>query len=414
MSGLPGRVGTWIRKRYPSRCSSERTNLSGLVFVDRIRAINALRAAVESGSAGTVARGIFAILADERIHDGKRRPMIRLLEAFHVDSKYSNEEIYRSFSVGNTGGVRVKTNNAGEVERIVIFTSVPTAKQLIENPYYDRLEGDVLVYTGAGKEGDQSVSGVNARILQQRDKRFPIHAFIQIGNRRDANIGNKRWAYLGLAEYLRCYGERQIDAAGKWRKAWIFELKVNRAPTIVPIVEDRRIMRELFDQHRDDDKDDLELQPEHVSTESRSLEFDIEILEPVRSALLAVDPKSFEYLIGEVLKVSGFEGVEVTRFSQDGGIDVNARPGRKSWPIRQLLIQLQAKRWLHTVGRKEVAELRGSLVPHASGCIVTTSHFSKAAIRESTEPGKVPITLVDGYELAHIVQSTGIKVNSTK
>jgi restriction endonuclease Mrr len=68
-----------------------------------------------------------------------------------------------------------------------------------------------------------------------------------------------------------------------------------------------------------------------------------------------------------------------------------------------VMIQIQAKRWLHTVGRKEVAELRGSLQPYARGAVVTTSQFSKAAIGEACETGKQPIILIDGYEFAHIV-----------
>jgi restriction endonuclease Mrr len=103
--------------------------------------------------------------------------------------------------------------------------------------------------------------------------------------------------------------------------------------------------------------------------------------------------------------------VNVTRYSQDGGIDINARLDSRAWPLRHLLTQIQAKRWLHTVGRKEVAELRGSLQPHAAGCIVTTSHFSRAAAAESTETGKVPITIVDGYELARIVQSVKLDLS---
>jgi restriction endonuclease Mrr len=102
--------------------------------------------------------------------------------------------------------------------------------------------------------------------------------------------------------------------------------------------------------------------------------------------------------------------IEVTKFSQDGGIDINAKPNPNSWPIRQLLIQLQAKRWLHTVGRKEVAELRGSLKPHSSGCIVTTGYFSQSAITESNDQGKVPIELVDGYELASIAIKNSMQV----
>ena len=76
---------------------------------------------------------------------------------------------------------------------------------------------------------------------------------------------------------------------------------------------------------------------------------------------------------------------------------------KRSIPHDQL-VQVQAKRWLHTVGRREVAQLRGSLQPFARGALVTTSHFSKAAITESTEEGKIPIVLVDGYSFASLVR----------
>jgi restriction endonuclease Mrr len=95
--------------------------------------------------------------------------------------------------------------------------------------------------------------------------------------------------------------------------------------------------------------------------------------------------------------------VHVTRYSQDGGIDVNAIAGKTMWPLRGLLVQIQAKRWLHTVGRKEVAELRGSLQPHARGAVVTTSQFSKAALGEASDAGKHPIVLIDGFEFARVV-----------
>lgn len=121
-----------------------------------------------------------------------------------------------------------------------------------------------------------------------------------------------------------------------------------------------------------------------------------------------MDARAFEIFIARLLKASGFASVEVTRFSQDGGIDVNARPGSNLWPIQSLLVQVQAKRWLHTVGRKDVAELRGSMQPHAAGCIVTTSHFSKAALLEASEQGKVPIKAINGHELAIWVMAVGI------
>jgi hypothetical protein len=336
--------------------------------------------------------------------------MTSLLDAFEVSKLYSNEEIYKSLSVGNAGGVRVKTNPSGQVERLAIFTSAPTARQLAENPYHDRIEEDVLIYTGAGRAGDQSVSGPNARIVQQQDKPFPIYGFAQMGNRRDASMGNKRWAFLGLVEYLRCYRERQMDSLGKWRNVWVFELRVHSSPAVIRKVSDQEQMgRLLANRASSYNLEDREVVSPVVSGE-QAMGFDLAALEPIRRKLLAYEPRQFEHVIHCLLEQSGFEHVEVTKYSQDGGIDVNARPGLRSWPIRHLLIQLQAKRWLHTVGRKEVAELRGSLQPHAAGCIVTTSHFSRAALGESTEPGKVPIAVIDGYELANIVKVLNLQL----
>lgn len=331
------------------------------------------------------------------------------ITAFHVSALYSNEEIFKSLSVGNAGGIRVKSGASGIVERVVILTSIPTARQRAENPYHDRLEGEILIYTGAGKAGDQSVSGANARLAQQQDQQFPVYGFIQMVSRRDASTGNKRWGFLGLLEYLRCYRERQVDSHGKWRNVWVFELRVHANPQVVRTMQDQETMRELLtDRTSEMNRDDREVAGTSDS-EMEASRLDLATLEPIRRRLLAYEPRQFEHVIHGLLQQSGFDQVEVTKYSQDGGIDVNARPGSMSWPLRHLLIQLQAKRWLHTVGRKEVAELRGSLQPHAAGCIVTTSHFSRAALAESTEAGKVPITIIDGYELANIVNSLGLR-----
>jgi restriction system protein len=129
----------------------------------------------------------------------------------------------------------------------------------------------------------------------------------------------------------------------------------------------------------------------------------MEEVEHVRGKLLAMEPKNFEIFIKDLLVKCGFLDVCVTKFSADGGIDVNARTGGRIWIFENTLIQVQAKRWLHSVGRKEVAELRGSLQPFARGAVVTTSHFSKAAINEASEAGKNPIALVDGFRLSRIV-----------
>ena len=94
------------------------------------------------------------------------------------------------------------------------MTSLAGVHNTAENPYHDGLEGDILTYTAAGKVGEQTLSGMNIRLTQQRDQIYPIHGFSQIASRRDRNVGPKRWRYMGLLEYLRHYSDTQVDSRG--------------------------------------------------------------------------------------------------------------------------------------------------------------------------------------------------------
>jgi Restriction endonuclease len=324
-----------------------------------------------------------------------------MIDAFEVGHLYSNQELYSSLGVGNAGGVRSKVNKEGMVERLVVLSSVPEARLRNENPYHDRLESDILIYTGAGKTGEQVISGPNARITQQLDHDFPMYGFLLVGSRRDPELGKKRWKFLGLLEYLRYYAERQLDSNGIMRRAWIFELRTCSTPNRVVVNDDSRIMREIL-AHR---RKETTVEDREVIEPPLDAEQNYGLVESIRRRLLVYTPEEFEHVIKDLLIQTGFQRVEVTKYSQDGGIDVNAHPGQMSWPLSHLLVQIQAKKWLHTVGRKEVAELRGSLSPHAVGCIMTTSHFSRAAILESAEFGKIPINLVDGYRLGEIINA---------
>ena len=286
------------------------------------------------------------------------------------------------------------------------MTSVQGIHGAGENPYHDRLEGDVLTYTAAGKLGQQTLAGVNNRLIEQKTFNFPIHGFVLVASRRDRSVGPKRWKYLGLLEYVRHYPDNQLDADGKVRKVWLFELKIHHDQEVIPLANEAAISSEVLVTSRlkaaanaDDDV---------IIDENRQEGADnIERIEHVRSKLLALSPQSFELFIKDLLAHCGFSDVCVTKFSSDGGVDVNARVGGRIWVFENTLVQVQAKRWLHSVGRKEVAELRGSLQPFARGAVLTTSHFSKAAINEASEAGKNPIALVDGFRLSRVVLEEG-------
>ncbi|HEV8146430.1 MAG TPA: restriction endonuclease [Bryobacteraceae bacterium] len=328
-----------------------------------------------------------------------------MIDALVVGQHYSNEEIFSSLRVSNAGGIRVSLNGRA-VLRAVVMTSVQGIHSAGENPYHDRLEGDVLTYTAAGKLGQQTLAGVNNRLIEQKTFNFPIHGFVLVASRRDRSVGPKRWRYLGLLEYVRHYPDTELDADGKVRKVWLFELKIHHDRGLIPLENEAAISNELLVISRlkaaasaDDDVIIDENRQEGAEN--------VERIERVRSKLLALPPQSFELFIKDLLVHCGFSDVCVTKFSSDGGVDVNARVGGRIWVFENTLVQVQAKRWLHSVGRKEVAELRGSLQPFAKGAVLTTSHFSKAAINEASEAGKNPITLVDGFRLSRVVLDEG-------
>jgi hypothetical protein len=336
--------------------------------------------------------------------------MIKPLDSFIIDSLYSNEEIYRSLEVGNAGGIRIKTTADGKTRRIVVMTSLPDAKALAENPYHDRVEGNILVYTAAGRMGDQEISGRNAAVPRQSNEIFPIWAFQLQSSRRDSSSGPKRWKFLGLLQHIRSYSEIQIDASGTKRSAFVFELYIHDQQKEIAVAFDRETIAMLFNNHSIEER--IEIADQQIELTEPSIVDDrlddSAELEQVRSLLLKQDPKQFENTIGELLLRTGFNDITVTRYSQDGGIDINARPGLASWPMRHILVQIQAKRWLHTVGRREVAELRGSILPNSIGCIVTTSYYSRAAVAEASSLGKVPIALINGRELASLIRRYGM------
>jgi len=289
------------------------------------------------------------------------------------------------------------------------MTSVQDFHGAGENPYHDRLEGNILTFTAAGKLGQQTLAGVNNRLIQQKALNFPIHGFVLIASRRDTSVGSKRWEYLGLLEYLRYYPDTQLDADGKVRTVWLFEFRIHREEQVLPLAIDRAVSSKILTASRLEMANDVDDDVIGESNEQRAE--NVQRIEKVRGSLLAMEPKAFEFFIKELLMHCGFLDVCVTKYSSDGGIDVNARAGFRIWIFENTLVQVQAKRWLHSVGRKEVAELRGSLQPFARGAVVTTGHFSKAAINEASEEGKNPIALVDGVKLSKIVIDEGFRLS---
>lgn len=124
------------------------------------------------------------------------------------------------------------------------------------------------------------------------------------------------------------------------------------------------------------------------------------VREVVLSDLKKLNGKEFEHFIGHLLEVIGFTA-EVTQYVGDKGIDVNGLLNAEG--LADIILRVQAKRVSGVIGNKEVMALRGALSQGEHGCLLTLSGFSQQAVEESQAPGKIPIKLISGNDLAEII-----------
>lgn len=126
--------------------------------------------------------------------------------------------------------------------------------------------------------------------------------------------------------------------------------------------------------------------------------------------LCSLPPYGFEKICRRILQESGFEEVEVTRQSRDGGID-----GFGTLRINKFVsekICFQCKRYTgKSVGPDEIREFQGAMLGRANkGIFITTSWFTTEAKRESKRDGAPPIELIDGEKLVEIFISLKLGV----
>ncbi len=133
--------------------------------------------------------------------------------------------------------------------------------------------------------------------------------------------------------------------------------------------------------------------------------------ERLLDVLMRMPPAAFERLAQRLLRESGFVQVEVTGRSGDGGIDGNGilRLGG----LLSFHMSFQCKRWQAAVGPATVREFRGSMMGRADkGLILTTSTFTKEAMKEAKRDGAAAIDLVDGEQLAEMLKTLSLGVTT--
>jgi restriction system protein len=117
----------------------------------------------------------------------------------------------------------------------------------------------------------------------------------------------------------------------------------------------------------------------------------------------SLPPNGFERLSQRLLRESGFQKVEVTGKTGDGGIDgvgilqVN--------PFVSFNVLFQCKRYQGAVTPSQIRDFRGAMMGRADkGIIITTGTFTLEAKKEARRDGAPPIELVDGDTLVQMFE----------
>jgi restriction system protein len=119
--------------------------------------------------------------------------------------------------------------------------------------------------------------------------------------------------------------------------------------------------------------------------------------------LQSVTPKGFENICKRLLREHGFENVEVTGGSHDGGIDGYGTLELN--PFVSIKVLFQCKRYKGTVSRAQVGDFRNAMLGRAEkGIILTTGTFSEDAKREASRDGAPPVELIDGQKLVQLFE----------
>ncbi|MYS87905.1 restriction endonuclease [Embleya scabrispora] len=155
----------------------------------------------------------------------------------------------------------------------------------------------------------------------------------------------------------------------------------------------------------------VSLRPPGNEVETAIEKWNSEVKLDLLEQLHACDPFIFEQIVAKLLVSIGYEDVQVTSPSRDGGIDVEAV---HTGGVVRVKTAVQVKRWRKKkVGRPEVQQLRGAMSVAGLGVLVTTGGFTTDAIEDARREGAIPVELIDGTKLVDLMVEHGLGVSTT-
>ena len=139
-----------------------------------------------------------------------------------------------------------------------------------------------------------------------------------------------------------------------------------------------------------------------------------ELAQEILKMVKITAPSFFESLVIELLLKMGYGGSrkdagKAIGKSGDEGIDGIIKEDKLGLDA----VYIQAKRWEGTVGRPEIHKFVGALHGQGAkkGIFITTSNFSKEAIKYASNMNDPKIVLIDGFKLTNLMIENNIGVS---
>ena len=162
------------------------------------------------------------------------------------------------------------------------------------------------------------------------------------------------------------------------------------------------------------DKGNIQSSTPEDLIESATRELEEKLRSALMEQLLGSDPYFFEQIVIDVLVAMGYggsreEAAQVTKKSNDGGIDGIINEDRLGLDV----IYVQAKRWQHSIGRKEIQSFVGALAGFQAqkGIFITTSDFIQNAVDYANSVSQ-KVILVNGPRLADLMIEHNVGVST--
>jgi len=216
----------------------------------------------------------------------------------------------------------------------------------------------------------------------------------QVNEIHRGNTSKLTYRLAWARNYLKRFGLLENSSRGVWAltEEGLKTTSVDKEVVKRKVVADDRQERLLKNKKpKTEDHTDVDDESEEI----QKFTWQEEIIEELQS----IAPSAFERLCQRLLRELGFQNVEVTGQTNDGGID--GKGMLRLGGVLSFHVIFQAKRYKGSVSPSVVRDFRGAMVGRADkGLIITTGTFTREAKKEAQRDGAPPIDLMDGNDLA--------------